>query len=120
AFMSMNLDRHTQAFRDQFRHLVDGDAVKAEAHRKFYDEYLAVMDLPAEFYLETVHRIFQRHDLPLGQMTWRDRPVKQVAAAVGYRNEKSFSRAFRGWTGLSPAAARRTGPESAKRAGVKA
>jgi len=79
AFMSMNLDRHTQAFRDQFRHLVDGDAVKVEAHRKFYDEYLAVMDLPAEFFLETVHRIFQRHDLPLGQMMWRDRRVKPQA-----------------------------------------
>jgi poly(3-hydroxybutyrate) depolymerase len=79
AFMSMNLDRHTQAFRDQFRHLVDGDAVKVEAHRKFYDEYLAVMDLPAEFYLETVHRIFQRHDLPRGEMMWRDRKVKPQA-----------------------------------------
>ena len=79
AFMSMNLDRHTQAFRDQFRHLVDGDAVKVEAHRKFYDEYLAVMDLPAEFYLETVHRIFQRHDLPRGEMMWRDRRVKPQA-----------------------------------------
>ena len=74
AFMSMNLDRHTQAFRDQFRHLVDGDAVKVEAHRKFYDEYLA-----AEFYLETVHRIFQRHDLPRGEMMWRDRRVKPQA-----------------------------------------
>ena len=79
AFMSMNLDRHTQAFRDQFRHLVDGDAVKVEAHRKFYDVYLAVMDLPAEFYLETVHRIFQRHDLPRGEMMWRDRKVKPQA-----------------------------------------
>ncbi len=79
AFMSMNLDRHTQAFGDQFRHLVDGDTVKVEAHRKFYDEYLAVMDLPAEFYLETVHRIFQRHDLPLGQMTYRGRQVRPEA-----------------------------------------
>jgi poly(3-hydroxybutyrate) depolymerase len=79
AFMSMNLDRHKQAFRDQFRNLVDGEAVKADAHRKFYDEYLAVMDLPGEFYLETVHRIFQRHDLPLGNMTWRGRPVRPQA-----------------------------------------
>ncbi len=61
-----------------------------------------------------------RRDLALDLLARGDRPVKQVAAAVGYRNVKSFSRAFRGWTGLSPAAARRTGPESAKRAGVKA
>ncbi len=79
AFTSMNLDRHTQAFRDQFRHLMDGDAVKVRAHRRFYDEYLAVMDLPAEFFLETVERIFQRHDLPRGEMTWRGRRVKPQA-----------------------------------------
>lgn len=75
AFMSMNADRHRQAFRTQFRNLVDGEEQKAQAHRKFYDEYLAVMDLPGEFYLETVATIFQRHDLPLGRMTWHGHRV---------------------------------------------
>ncbi len=75
AFIQMNADRHRDAFRGQFRNLVDGEEQKAEAHRKFYDEYLAVMDLPAEFYLETVHIMFQRHDLPLGQLHWRGHKV---------------------------------------------
>ncbi len=75
AFLSMNLDRHTSAFRDQFRHLVDGNADGVAAHRKFYDEYLAVMDLPAEFFIETVKRVFQDHDLPEGRMMWRGRRV---------------------------------------------
>ena len=51
----------------QFRSLVGGDDTSAEAHRRFYDEYGAVMDLPAEFYLETVQRVFQEHDLPHGR-----------------------------------------------------
>ncbi|PZW43651.1 poly(3-hydroxybutyrate) depolymerase [Humitalea rosea] len=76
AFLSMNPDRHINAHRDQFRHLVDGNADEAAAHRKFYDEYLAVMDLPAEFFLETVQRVFQDHDLPEGRMMWRDRLVR--------------------------------------------
>jgi poly(3-hydroxybutyrate) depolymerase len=75
AFMSMNLDRHIQAQRNQFWALHDGDAAKAEAHRRFYDEYLAVMDLHADFYLETVRTIFQEHALPLGRLAWRGRPV---------------------------------------------
>ncbi len=76
AFMSMNLDRHISAHFGQFRSLVGGDHVSAEAHRKFYDEYGAVMDLPAEFYLETVQRVFQEHDLPRGKLTWHGEPVK--------------------------------------------
>ncbi|MBS0562340.1 MAG: polyhydroxyalkanoate depolymerase [Proteobacteria bacterium] len=79
AFMSMNLDRHTRAHLDQLRHLVAGDADKAATHRNFYDEYMAVMDLPAEFYLETVQRVFQDHDLPLGKLMWRHRPVDPSA-----------------------------------------
>ena len=78
-FMSMNLDRHVDAHRDLFRHLVEGDGDGAEKHREFYDEYLAVMDLDARFYLETVERVFIDHDLPEGKMRYRDRPVRPEA-----------------------------------------
>jgi poly(3-hydroxybutyrate) depolymerase len=79
AFISMNLDRHVKAHADQYRNVMGGDSVRADAHRKFYDEYLAVMDLPAEFYLETVKSVFQDHDLALGKATWRGRPVRPEA-----------------------------------------
>jgi poly(3-hydroxybutyrate) depolymerase len=79
AFMSMNLDKHLTAHFKQFRSLAAEDHLAAETHRAFYDEYLAVMDLPAEFYLETVERIFQTHDLPRGELKFRDRVVKPSA-----------------------------------------
>ncbi|HVZ09588.1 polyhydroxyalkanoate depolymerase [Rhodopila sp.] len=79
AFMSMNLDRHINAHLGQFRALASGDVVAAANHRRFYDEYNAVMDLPAEFYLETVQRVFQDHDLPLGRLTWHGQPVRPQA-----------------------------------------
>jgi poly(3-hydroxybutyrate) depolymerase len=79
AFMAMNIGRHTKAHQDQFLHLLDGDLAKAEQHRRFYDEYLAVMDLPAEFYLETVSTVFQQHALPLGTLEWRGRKVRPEA-----------------------------------------
>ncbi len=79
AFMTMNLDRHIKAHHDQFWNLYDGDAAKADTHRRFYDEYYAVMDLPADFYLETVRIVFQEHLLPLGRLTWRGRPVRPEA-----------------------------------------
>jgi poly(3-hydroxybutyrate) depolymerase len=79
AFMSMNLDRHINAHISQFRALACGDVVAAEAHSKFYNEYNAVMDLPAEFYLETVKRVFQDHDLPLGNLTWHGQKVRPEA-----------------------------------------
>jgi poly(3-hydroxybutyrate) depolymerase len=79
AFVGMNLDRHVQAHLSQFRALAGGDAVSARAHRAFYNEYSAVMDLPAEFYLQTVKSIFQDHDLPLGRMTWNGQKVKPSA-----------------------------------------
>ena len=63
-FVSMNIDRHIDAHRKLFRHLVDGDGDSAQKHREFYDEYLAVMDLAAEFYLQTVETVFIRHALP--------------------------------------------------------
>lgn len=74
-FMTMNLDRHLGAQNDMFRHLVRGDGDSAQKHREFYDEYLAVMDLAAEFYLQTVETVFVRHALPKGEMTHRGTPV---------------------------------------------
>jgi len=70
-FMTMNLDRHIEAHKDLFMHLVKGDGDSAQKHREFYDEYLAVMDLAAEFYLQTVETVFVRHALPKGEMTHR-------------------------------------------------
>ncbi len=74
-FMSMNLDRHLIAHREFFSHLVSGDGDCAERHREFYDEYLAVMDLSAEFYLQTVETVFIEHALPKGKMRHRAIPV---------------------------------------------
>ncbi len=74
-FVSMNLDRHIEAHRNLFHHLVEGDGDSAQKHREFYDEYLAVMDLAAEYYLQTVETVFIRHDLPNGRMTHRGDPV---------------------------------------------
>jgi poly(3-hydroxybutyrate) depolymerase len=80
-FMTMNLDRHVTAHMDLFKHLVRGDGESAEATRRFYDEYMSVMDLPADFYLQTVARVFQEHALPLGRFTTRDRKVEPRAIA---------------------------------------
>jgi poly(3-hydroxybutyrate) depolymerase len=74
-FVSMNLDRHIEAHRELFQHLVRGDGDSAQKHREFYDEYLAVMDLAAEYYLQTVDTVFVRHALPRGEMTHRGRLV---------------------------------------------
>ncbi|WP_185984048.1 polyhydroxyalkanoate depolymerase [Aureimonas mangrovi] len=74
-FMSMNLDRHLIAHKDFFWHLVKGDGDSADKHRAFYDEYNAVMDLTAEFYLQTVEQVFIEHALPKGTMMHRGRPV---------------------------------------------
>ena len=70
-FMAMNLDRHVNAHTEMFDHLVKGDGDSAEKHRDFYDEYLAVMDLTAEFYLQTVKTVFVDHALPQGAMIHR-------------------------------------------------
>jgi poly(3-hydroxybutyrate) depolymerase len=78
-FVSMNLDRHWNAHLQLFDHVFSGDEYKSERHRNFYDEYLAVMDLTAEFYLQTVETVFQRHDLAHGTMTVRDEPVDPSA-----------------------------------------
>ncbi|MEO1689205.1 MAG: polyhydroxyalkanoate depolymerase, partial [Pseudomonadota bacterium] len=71
-FMQMNLDRHMDAHVKHFRHLIRGDGDSAAAHRTFYDEYLAVMDLTAEFYLDTIEKVFQRRDLAVGQFEYRN------------------------------------------------
>ncbi len=74
-FMSMNLDNHVQKHYKFFGDLIKGDGDSAEAHRKFYNEYLAVMDLPAEFYLETIRKVFIEHRLPLGQVHFEDKKI---------------------------------------------
>ena len=79
AFLSMNLERHKKAFQDLYKHLVAGELEKADAIRLFYDEYFAVNDLPAEFYLETVEKVFQTYDLPLGKLSYRGRIVNPAA-----------------------------------------
>jgi poly(3-hydroxybutyrate) depolymerase len=79
AFMSMNLDRHLKAHRTHYRNMANGNHEAAETHRRFYDEYFAVMDLPAAYYLETVQRIFQDHDLPLGCLIHRGQVVRPEA-----------------------------------------
>jgi poly(3-hydroxybutyrate) depolymerase len=74
-FMAMNIDRHMSAHWEMFNHLVKQDGDSAEKHRDFYDEYLAVMDLTAEFYLQTVDTVFVRHALPKGEMLHKGEPV---------------------------------------------
>jgi poly(3-hydroxybutyrate) depolymerase len=78
-FMAMNMDRHVTAHWDMYKHLVKGDGDSAEKHRDFYDEYMAVMDLTAEFYLQTVDTVFVQHALPKGTMMHRDKPVDPKA-----------------------------------------
>jgi poly(3-hydroxybutyrate) depolymerase len=78
-FMTMNLDRHVTAHFDLFKHLVRGDGQSADQTRKFYDEYCSVMDLPADFYLQTIKRVFQDHGLPLGTFQSRGRKVEPQA-----------------------------------------
>jgi poly(3-hydroxybutyrate) depolymerase len=68
-FMTMNLDRHMTAHRELYWHLVEGDGDSADKHREFYDEYMSVMDLTADFYLETVDAVFVRHALPNGTLS---------------------------------------------------
>ena len=79
AFVSMNLERHIKQHIDLANHLVKGDVEKAETIKTFYDEYFAVMDLDAEFYIETIRDVFQEHLLPQGKLTFRGRPVNPAA-----------------------------------------
>ena len=79
AFLNMNLERHRNSFKDMYRYLVEGELDKANTIRRFYEEYFAVNDLPAEFYLETVEKVFQTYDLPLGKLSYRGRLVNPGA-----------------------------------------
>jgi poly(3-hydroxybutyrate) depolymerase len=79
AFMSMNLERHLKAHRDLYDNLAAGEYEKAQVTKAFYDEYFAVLDLTAEFYLETVERVFQTRALPLGELEFRGTRVEPAA-----------------------------------------
>jgi poly(3-hydroxybutyrate) depolymerase len=78
-FLSMNMDRHLKAHRDLYHSLVDGSEEDTTKHETFYDEYMAVMDLTAEFYLQTVDRVFIHHDFPNGTYAHRGEPVNPSA-----------------------------------------
>jgi poly(3-hydroxybutyrate) depolymerase len=78
-FMAMNRDRHLEAHWDMFHHLVDGDGESLAAKRAFYEEYKAVMDMPAEYYLQTISTVFQDHLLPRGLMMSRGRKIDCTA-----------------------------------------
>src|SRR4051812_41745919 len=78
-FVAMNPDRHMESHIKYYHQLVEGDGESADAHRRFYDEYNAVMDLPAEYYLETVERVFQQHALPTGKLVVAGERVRPEA-----------------------------------------
>ncbi len=78
-FMAMNLDRHVNAHQELFLNLVRGDGDSVEKHKEFYDEYLAVMDLTAEYYLQTVDQVFVKHQLPKGEMFHRGQLIDLTA-----------------------------------------
>jgi polyhydroxyalkanoate depolymerase len=79
AFMSMNIERHVKAHKELYENLANGEAEKAAVTKAFYDEYFAVLDLSAEFYLETVRLIFQEYALPLGKLKWRGAAIEPTA-----------------------------------------
>ena len=79
AFMSMNIERHMKAHRELYDHIVAGEHEKAQMTKAFYDEYFAVLDLTAEFYLETVKRVFQDYALPRGTLTFRGETIEPRA-----------------------------------------
>ena len=74
-FMTMNLERHRDAHVELYENLIKGDCDSVRQHKEFYEEYLAVMDLPAEFYLQTVETVFQSHALPAGTLMHRGKRV---------------------------------------------
>ncbi|CAN7503541.1 polyhydroxyalkanoate depolymerase [Phenylobacterium sp. LjRoot219] len=76
AFMSMNLERHQEAHLQYLQHLMRGDGDSADKHLDFYDEYLSVLDLTEEFYLQTIDQVFQRYLLPKGELEHRGRLVR--------------------------------------------
>jgi poly(3-hydroxybutyrate) depolymerase len=79
AFIAMNADRHLNAHLRMFRHLVEGDGESIAAHRRFYDEYMSVMDITADFYLQTLQRVFRERWIATGQFVWRGESVNPSA-----------------------------------------
>jgi poly(3-hydroxybutyrate) depolymerase len=79
AFMSMNIERHLKAHRELYDNLAKGEHEKARVTKAFYDEYFAVLDLSAEFYLETVRLIFQEYALPAGKLEWKGERIEPRA-----------------------------------------
>jgi polyhydroxyalkanoate depolymerase len=79
AFMSMNIERHVKAHRELYENLANGEHEKAKLTKDFYDEYFAVLDLSAEFYLETVRIVFQEHKLPTGQLEFDGQKIEPRA-----------------------------------------
>jgi poly(3-hydroxybutyrate) depolymerase len=75
-FMSLNLDKHINAHKDLYKHLVQGDGESIAMHKKFYNEYLSVADLPAEFYLDCIEQVFQKQLLPRGEFVYKGKKVK--------------------------------------------
>ena len=75
AFLNMNLDRHKKSFKDLLEHRMNAQDERADLIRDFYKEYFAIMDLSADFYLETVENVFQKYQLPKGEMYFKDRLV---------------------------------------------
>jgi poly(3-hydroxybutyrate) depolymerase len=78
-FIAMNAPRHINKHIEYFEDIMAGNTDKINKHVKFYNEYLSVMDLPAEFYLQTIESVFQKHELPLGKMRYRDRLIDTKA-----------------------------------------
>jgi poly(3-hydroxybutyrate) depolymerase len=74
-FLSMNIESHLMSHYEMFKHLTLGDQESADATKRFYDEYLSVCDMTAEFYLQTIEHVFQRHTLPKGEFVHRGRPI---------------------------------------------
>ncbi len=108
-FMAMNLGRHMEAHWQMFTHLVDGDGEPLASKRAFYDEYRSVMDLSAEFYLQTIDTVFQQHLLPRGLLVSRDRHVDTAAitrtavlTVEGERDDISGIGQTRATHGLTP------------------
>ncbi len=98
----MNKERHIKSHLDLHGHLARGETEKAEAIRTFYDEYFAVLDLTAEFYLETIDKVFQRALLPKGELTYKGRPVdpsaiRRTACSPSRASATTSARSARRW-----------------------
>jgi poly(3-hydroxybutyrate) depolymerase len=86
-FMFLNIDRHQDASFNFFENLLAGDDEKVDKHQKFYDEYRAVMDVPAQYFLDSIRYVFQEHALPLGKMKWRNHLINPAKI----KNAKLFT-----------------------------